>query len=63
MTICRVLAEAKKGDLTITAEERTEKESAVPRYVIFLSKNERVIAHVPVAKTTWKKRFNTMVNS
>ena len=62
MTICKMLATAKRGDDTITAYELWDKFSAVPRYEITVSRDGIARLVQPTAKTTWKKRFKEMAN-
>lgn len=62
MTVCKVLATAKRDDDTITAYELWDKFSAVPRYEITVSRDGIAMLVQPTAKTTWKKRFKEMAN-
>ena len=62
MTICKMLATAKRDDDTITAYELCDKFSAVPRYEITVSRDGIARLVQPTAKTTWKKRFKEMAN-
>ncbi len=62
MTICKVLATAKRDGDTISAYELWDKFSAVPRYEITVSRDGVARLVQPTAKTTWKKRFKEMAN-
>lgn len=62
MTICKMLATAKRDEDTITAYELWDKFSAVPRYEITVSCDGIARLVQPTAKTTWKKRFKEMAN-
>lgn len=63
MTICKVLATAKRDEDTISAYELWDKFSAVPRYEITVSRDGIARLIQPAAKTTWKKRFKEMANT
>ena len=62
MTICKLLATAKRDEDTISAYELWDKFSAVPRYEIVVSRDSIARLVQPTAKTTWKKRFKEMAN-
>lgn len=60
MTFCKVLAQKKVDDDTITAYELIDKYDAVPRYEIVISKDEIARLVIKTAKTTWKRKFNEL---
>lgn len=62
MTICKMLATAKRDEDTITPYELWDKFSAAPRYEITVSRDGIARLVQPTAKTTWKKRFKEMAN-
>lgn len=63
MTFCKQLKIAVIGKNTITAWELYDKGSAVPRYEVTLSTCGIAYAVEKAAKTTWRKKFDEMVNS
>lgn len=62
MTICKLLATARRDEDTISAYELWDMFSAVPRYEITVSRDGIARLIQPTAKTTWKKRFKEMAN-
>ena len=60
MTICKVLKTASRGDDEITAYEKVDVGSAVPRYEIVVSRDGFARLVESTARTTWKKRFREM---
>ena len=58
MTFCKLLAENKKDNISVSAWENTEKFSSVPSYEIYVSKDSIAFITAKAAKTTWKKKFN-----
>lgn len=62
MTFCKVLKEEKRGADTITAYEKVEKFSAAKSYEICVSRNGIAYHVEQTAKTTWKRKFNQLMN-
>lgn len=63
MTYSKTLAKATTGGKEIIAYESYEKFSAVPHYEIAISPVDNLFADMVVktARTTWRKRFNQIV--
>lgn len=57
MTIFKLLAQEKHGDITVEAWEAQDKDSRTPRYEITISKDSVGLLTEIVGKTTWKKHF------
>lgn len=64
MTFCKLLRETTldNGD-TVQAYAKTEKFESVASYEITISRGCVAYSVIPCAKTTWKKRFNEIVNA
>ena len=58
MTFCKLLAEKTNDGKTISAWEKYDKQSVMPRYEITVSKDNIVHEIINAARTTWKKRYN-----
>lgn len=62
MTFYKQLATAKRDDDDITAYEYVEKYESAKRYQIIISRNGIARIVIPTARTTWKRKFNELVN-
>lgn len=63
MTFCKILAETQRGPDTVTAYEKTEKYSRRPVYQIIESRDGITHTVTNTAKTTWKKKFQEIINA
>lgn len=61
MTFCKVLARGKNGEDDVTAYECKDFEAVMPYYEIVVSRDgiARLVEHT--ARTTWKRRFQSMI--
>ena len=62
MTFYKTLKETTINEKTITAYERVEKFSSVPEYEIVISRDGIGYETIPVARTTWRKKFTQLVD-
>lgn len=61
MTVCQLLAEKQIGKKTVSAWKNQDKFSNVWNYEICISEDGFCYETIKTAKTTWKRKFNSIV--